>query len=639
MIVDVEKYLVVGTSQNLEEFFTRAQEQGFLEFSSLVGTKKSCVLPKDAQDLITALKILRKEEGEVDPPYGKEFEVNELVDRVLFLKNALEKYHEEQRLLKQEIIRIGYFGDFSLREVHQLAKESDRSIQFLFRSHQKKLDPVPSDGLIPIASDLHADYYLGIHDKPQYFKDFVEMHFEYSLSELQKRLELVEYDLKAYHYELKCLTGYKKFLKDHLMKALNRHHLHLAKNEAEYYFEGQLFSVQAWVPVTELPKLEPLLSKLAVHMEKIAIEKNESKPTCMQNKGLFKVGEDLVKIYDIPSAKDKDPSGFVIGAFAVFFSMIVADAGYGILYLIMSLIGYLKFSKKSATLKRMTKLFILISSCCVVWGVLIASYFGISLQPDNPFQKTSITQSLVLKKAAYHMEHKDKIYQEWASKIPNISQVKTPMEFVLSVKKVKGSNISYEILEDFNNSILMEIALLVGMIHIIISLIRYMLRSLSAIGWVACIIGGYLFFPFAMDDATSIVNFLGIVPKQAGREIGEQLVYIGVVVAWLLALIQHKKAGLEEPLKSIQIFADILSYLRLYALSLAGMIMATTFNEMGRDVGYALGFFIIVAGHLLNMTIGIMGGFIHGLRLNFLEWYHYSFEGGGKLFNPLRIMK
>ena len=152
-----------------------------------------------------------------------------------------------------------------------------------------------------------------------------------------------------------------------------------------------------------------------------------------------------------------------------------------------------------------------------------------------------------------------------------------------------------------------------------------------------------MFFPSMMNGATSIFNFLGWIPKKAGSEIGMQLVYIGIGVAWILALVQHKKKGIEEPLKCMQIFADVLSYLRLYALSLAGIIMASTFNQLAREVGnsfgYVFGFFIIVLGHMLNMTIGIMGGVIHGLRLNFLEWYHYSFDGGGKIFNPLKIIK
>jgi V/A-type H+-transporting ATPase subunit I len=89
----------------------------------------------------------------------------------------------------------------------------------------------------------------------------------------------------------------------------------------------------------------------------------------------------------------------------------------------------------------------------------------------------------------------------------------------------------------------------------------------------------------------------------------------------------------------IQVFADVLSYLRLYALALAGMIMATTFNDMGMTVGLLGGFIVILAGHAVNILLGIMAGVIHGLRLNFIEWYHFSFDGGGRLFKPLKLLK
>ncbi len=69
------------------------------------------------------------------------------------------------------------------------------------------------------------------------------------------------------------------------------------------------------------------------------------------------------------------------------------------------------------------------------------------------------------------------------------------------------------------------------------------------------------------------------------------------------------------------------------------MIMANTYNTLGADLGPIFGAIVILGGHLINMTLATMGGVIHGLRLNFLEWYHYSFEGGGHLFNPLRLRK
>src|SRR5690606_36475467 len=96
---------------------------------------------------------------------------------------------------------------------------------------------------------------------------------------------------------------------------------------------------------------------------------------------------------------------------------------------------------------------------------------------------------------------------------------------------------------------------------------------------------------------------------------------------------------LMETLNVIQVFSDVLSYLRLYALGLAGMIVAQTFNELGAKFGIVVGILIILVGHTVNVSLSIMSGVIHGLRLNFLEWYHYCWEGGGKLFNPLRLRK
>lgn len=642
MIVDVEKYLFIGVKEDLDLFFQQAQQEGIVEFLPS-SPKKAYTLPKLAQDILTVIKILKKEDVKVESKYGKEFELQELVDRVIFLKNTLEKHHEEKRVLAQEIVKIGYFGEFSPEEIQEFEKESGKAVQFFFRNHNKRHEPLPSEQMIYIASDLHVDYYLGIHEKPQFFLNFVEMHFARPLSALKARVVEIEQDLKAFHEELRHLTGYVDFLTEHFIHEMNRYHLQFSKEEVAYYFEGQLFSIEAWIPTEDVPKVNRMIGKLSIHKEKIAIAPEEKIPTCMKNRGIRKIGEDLVKIYDIPSSDDKDPSGFVVSAFAVFFAMIVADAGYGLIYLLFSLFAYFKLSKRSPHIKRMLKLLIIISSCCVVWGMVIGSYFGIALDPNNPLRRVSLTQELVLKKAAYHMEQKDAVYRSWAQKIPNLSSVKTPLDFVLSIKYSTEFSTSYEILEEFNNNILMEIALLVGMIHIMISLFRYMLRSLSSIGWVCFILGGYLFFPSMMGDVTSIANFLGWVPKKLGSQVGMQLVFIGVGVAWVLALFQNKKKGLEEPLKCIQIFADILSYLRLYALSLAGIIMAATFNQMakevGRDLGYVVGFFVIIFGHALNITIGIMGGIIHGLRLNFLEWYHYSFDGGGKLFNPLKFIK
>ena len=113
----------------------------------------------------------------------------------------------------------------------------------------------------------------------------------------------------------------------------------------------------------------------------------------------------------------------------------------------------------------------------------------------------------------------------------------------------------------------------------------------------------------------------------------------GIGVAWVLAIIRHGWTGIFEVMVLIQVFADTLSYLRLYALGLAGAIVASTVNEIASGLPLMIGVLLILLSHFINIILSTMSGIIHGLRLNFLEFYHYSFEGGGKQFQPLKLLK
>ncbi len=358
----------------------------------------------------------------------------------------------------------------------------------------------------------------------------------------------------------------------------------------------------------------------------------------MENKKSARIGEDLVKIYDVPAIDDKDPSKWVLFTFAVFFAMIVADAGYGLLYLALACFLKWKFPKAKDFLKRMIQLVFLLATTCTIWGFLTASFFGIDLGIESPLRKVSMIHYLAEEKAEYHMETQDDVAQQWAKTYPATEEAKTPDQFFASTLKVVDGEKKYEALDEFYDNILMEIALLVGVIHVSLGFIRYMRRNWSGLGWICFMVGGYLFFPSVLH-ATSLINFLGIIPKEIAYPVGQMMVWIGMGFAVVSALIQKGKGGLEEIANVIQVFADILSYLRLYALALASMIMAMTFNKIAGGMPIYIGVFVLIVGHGVNIVMGIMGGVIHGLRLNFLEWYHYCFNGGGKIFNPLRLLK
>jgi V/A-type H+-transporting ATPase subunit I len=288
--------------------------------------------------------------------------------------------------------------------------------------------------------------------------------------------------------------------------------------------------------------------------------------------------------------------------------------------------------------KRIFKTFVVLSVGCIVWGLLTTSFFGIEVSPKNPLTKLSLIHYLSEKKADYIFKEKDQVYQEWVKRYPQYGEAGSGAEMLDVEVMEKGGKTTPKMLDEFNDNILLELSLLVGVVHIALSLLRYVGRNWSNLGWVLFLLGGYLYFPRVLDT-TSFTQFIFHISKEAASTYGIQLIYIGIGSAALLAMIQKGLKGISEVTNLIRVTADVLSYLRLYALALAGAMLARTFNQLGIEIGLVIGIVVILFGHIINIQISTMAGVIHGLRLNFIEWYHYCFDGGGKLFNPLRKLK
>ncbi len=629
MIIKIRKYLFIGAKEDLDRFFDQAQAQGFIEFIAPSG-KKPVEQPADIEHLLAALKILRKQP--LKKPYlggGTAAYAVEIAHRILALKAEIERLREEERILEAEISRVAPFGDFSMDDLDFIEREGRRKIQFFCMKTSKSHLAHDRHNLIYIDTVYDLDYFIAIDSEHVSYPDMIEMRIDRPLGQLQNYLSFIKESLHLLEAELKGFAGHIDFLHHTLIELLNEHHLSNAKKEVGHPLEQILFSVEAWIPENKITALFGMLDGMAIHAEEIAIEERDSVPTCMQNKGVRRMGEDLVQIYDVPASEDKDPSGWVFWAFALFFAIIVADGGYGLLFLAVTLFCKYKFPKAKGEIKRFIKLGIILSVSCILWGVCTSSYFGMDLSPSNSFSRYTPLGYLAEKKAAYHMQQKDEVYQHILKETPQAASAKDPQEFFIA---------AHATFDEFKDNILLELSLVIGVIHISLSFMRYLARSIAGIGWIFFMVGGYLFFP-SLLNATTMVHYLGWLDKPTAAKIGLQLVYGGVGVAMILALIQKGLEGISEVTRGMQVFADVLSYLRLYALALAGTMMASTFNDIGINIGLAAGIFAILCGHIVTIALGASAGIIHGLRLNFIEWYHHSFEGGGRLFNPLRKIK
>src|SRR5208283_3101894 len=101
--------------------------------------------------------------------------------------------------------------------------------------------------------------------------------------------------------------------------------------------------------------------------------------------------------------------------------------------------------------------------------------------------------------------------------------------------------------------------------------------------------------------------------------------------------------GLGTLFEITKLFGDALSYLRLFALGLASVSLALTFNQIAGNInksipgfGILLGLFVLLLGHALNLFLGIVSGFVHGLRLNYIEFFNCGLAEEGYLFKPFQ---
>lgn len=631
---DVKKILFLGLEDDKDAFFQSAQEEGIIHF---IDPNQSAhkEVPQDVQRISAAIKVLRGLPSHEQEENYQALDADQIVNDILLLHEKNEKLLEEIRVKTIEISRIEPFGRFSFEDISYIEKKGKCKIQFFCaRPNAFEEEPEP-ENLIFVSAEHGLDYYIAINDHPVAYERMIEMKFDHTLDELKQQVKAAQKEHYKIEHDLKHYVKYNEFLHHALVDKLNQYHLYNAQTYVQQTMGGKLFAVEGWVPANKVDQLNAMINNLNIYSEEIAIEPTDAVPTYLENHGFSRLGEDLVHIYDTPSASDKDPSMWVLGGFALFFAFIIGDAGYGLIYLALALFLRYKYPNLKGTAKRVLNLFTVLCIGCVIWGTLMTSFFGMQIDINNPLRKLSLVQWLAEKKVGYHINHHDEVAKEWIEKYPELKDVKDPHEFVsFSPDPSKG----HLILNRMTDNIMFELALFVGVVHLILSLLRYTLRNWQNIGWVAFLIGAYLYFPLYLKTP-SLLNYVGGVDLVKGGAFGFQLMLAGIGVAWILSIIRHGWTGIFEVMVLIQVFADTLSYLRLYALGLAGAIVASTINEIASGLPLFIGILLILVSHFVNIILGTMSGIIHGLRLNFLEWYHYSFEGGGRQFQPLKLLK
>ena len=614
MITGMQKLLLVGPAENKEKVIAALQRSGVVEVEPYKGSSFSVdgreVSTVRADLIIWTVKTIEKYAITAErtglKKNGYEGIPQTIVDRIPVLDREYRKCREEAVLLHNKLKFLEPWGDFLLKDILEIEKRGNVVIQFWDVAqkvaHEVKIEGAIAD--VEVFHDNERKYFMTFANKPLKMKQCIEVNYDTDPVELRNEISAHNKRENEILQELLDISSRKDDLYKYYLEELNRVNFNKAAGGSVHEFNGRIFLLQAWCPSKDLENLKSSLERETVTLIPVEPEKSERIPTLIEpKKATDELGIDLVNIYDTPSYKDWDPSSWVFFAFTIFFAMIMADGGYGLLLLGFMIFLKIRIKKPSPSIKRFVNLSIVLSSATSVYGLVSGGFFGMSLDT------------------------------------PAFTFLAPFTEFLKSIRFVNSND----------TQMMMLVSIIIGMVHIGISLILKGLRALIDekdyvtplinLTWIA---GIWSFFFWYKYDGVAGAEHITTGGLFGLKIVGGSLVVLYAVAAKTLNPLKMFMSSFFGLYNGIQFFSDILSYIRIFALGLSGALLAQTFNNLSFDLwnagigGMIIAPVIFLLGHTLNIVLCIMGGVIHGLRLNFLEWYRWSFDGGGKRFVPFK---
>ncbi|MBO4469125.1 MAG: ATPase V [Bacteroidales bacterium] len=370
---------------------------------------------------------------------------------------------------------------------------------------------------------------------------------------------------------------------------------YLAGAATESAAEDHLTVITGFAPTENDAALKAEFDKLDAFYVSADAALEDNPPIKLKNNKFVSMFEVLTDMYGRPAYNGFDPTPYISIFFLLFFAMCMGDAGYGIILIIIGLL--LRKAKGFASL---APLVVTLGGATVVVGFFFHTFFSMDIST-------------------------------WAVIPDALKSVMVPAK----VATYDGT---------------MVLALVVGIIHLCLAMIvktvyatknQGFLNSLSTWGWTLLIVGGVV---------VALISLMGVIDAALTKII---VIALGIVSALGIFLLNnlHRNplinigAGLWETYNTATgVLGDVLSYLRLYALGLAGSMLGFAFNDLAKMAlgdggvgGWIVFILIVVIGHTLNLAMAALGAFVHPLRLNFLEFFKNSgYEGVGRNYNPLK---
>ena len=459
-------------------------------------------------------------------------------------------YYEELKIVKDEVYYL--------------------VISSIDESEKKKLAEVFRNSSFTVEN-------LDIDAVPQDYKNELQKE----ISELKKEKRRLKAQIKTYSEDLTDLQAVYEYMQNKKLRIVESEKLAQTENT---------ILIKGWIPTEKVSEFEKVIKDEAgdnYYLTFTDADRDDATvPIKLKNGKIASTFENLTGMYAYPRYNEIDPTPLFTPFYILFFGMMGADVGYG-LVLLLATMFVLKVVNLSSQMRKSIKFFFYLSFSVIFWGLLYGSYFGAT--------------------------------------IPGMWRLVDPAS-------------------QYNDLLIGSIVF--GVVHIFVGLAikAYMLirdgKSLEAVYdvlfWYMALIGGMLFLIFKLMNLSAVVANVSMWVMIAGMA--------GIVLTGGREAkgVGAKLGGGLYSLYGISSYVgDFVSYSRLMALGLSGGFIASAINMIAGMIGgnwFGMIFIpvILIAGHLFNMFLSFLGAYVHTSRLMYVEYFGKFYEGGGKPFKDFR---
>lgn len=601
MIEKMKAVCIVAQDSHKEELLTTLRDLGILHIAEKQAADAD-VLKRFSMlsHLSLELKDYAKEEnGETTTLSDEQFE--QMYQNTVRALEQMTMIKEKRTDLVLEAERIKMWGDFDAPMVKRLCDQLD--LHF-YRMEKREYKRIKQDAhikwirLSPVEK-METVAVFGRLDTSVRAMEFVIP--PKGLSQLQEEIKHCDLQLSSCEAVLREAAGHLNSYAAQLLKTQNDAEYSSADRSLAY--QNGLVWITGYIPNAEK---EAFINAAKEHNWAWLIndvqQGDENVPTKIRYNKLTALIKPVFDILGtVPGYAEYDISFWFLAFFTLFFAMIIGDAGYGLLFLI----GTVAVHIKSKHVTNVTLLFYLLSGATVVWGALTGTWFGLEGAMNIPLLK-----SLVIPSFANYPEY-----------------------FGLSATTTQNS--------------VMKFCFSIGVIQLALACVmnikrkicRHNLSWLSDLGWLLSISALYLMVLYLVIGQNIQ---LGIVGAVVGLGFLLVVLFGGMEPGKTFG--QGLKAGLGNTftafLDTISAFGNVMSYIRLFAVGMASLAIAQSFNNMASGFHGALvivGAIIMIIGHVLNIVMGFLSVVVHGVRLNLLEFSgQLGMEWSGTAYNPFR---